>query len=462
MRKTLPMTFARRVACACAALLAVEAAAFLRGGTPAHAADAAPSRALSAAYNASGHDLFLKFAEEPGNIVFSPYSIGTAMAMVLAGARGDTEREMASVLRHSLPRAAIDDANARVLTVLNGYDKSNVPVACPSPAMKFNGTECEAPVPANGVCPTGYQQEKRCIAPGRRPPSAALRTANALMLLKPRGDMIATAYADRLRDKYGAEVFRDADLAAINGWVNRKTEGKIEKILDQITADQPAVILNAVYFKAAWASPFVKNATHAADFHLTASSTVQVPTMRRTGTYQTIARPGFRAIRLPYSVHALAMVVVVPNEVGGVDRLARELDAPALAALIGDMKDAQNVELALPRFKTSFRAEVGKLFRAAGMERAFDASQADFSGMTGQPPARAPLAIDAVIHRAVIDVTEEGTEAAAATAVAMVTAGMPAHVEPFVVDRPFLFYIVDEATGAVLFEGRISDPRAMP
>ncbi len=461
MRNTLPRVMVRRVGYACAALLAVQALGSWRGATPAaQAADAAPSRALMSAYNSSGHDLFLKFAEKPGNIVFSPYSIGTAMAMVLAGARSDTEREMARVLRHSLPRAAIDDANARVLATLNGYDKSDVPVACPSPAMKFNGTDCEAP--ANGACPAGYPQGQRCLAPGRRPPSAALKTANALMLLKPRGDLIAAAYADRLRDKYGAEVFRGADLDTINGWVDRKTEGKIDRILDQIDADQPAVILNAVYFKAAWASPFVKGATHEADFRLTPSSTVKVTTMGQRGYFQIIARPTFRAIRLPYSVKSLAMVVVVPNAIGGVDKVARALDAPALAALMRDMPEAQNVELALPRFKTSFRSEVGKLFRAAGMARAFDLKLADFSGMTGQPPARAPLAIDAVVHRAVIDVTEEGTEAAAATAVAMVAASMPAHIEPFAVDRPFLFYIVDDATGAVLFAGRISDPRAKP
>jgi serpin B len=326
--------------------------------------------------------------------------------------------------------------------------------------MHFNGSECEAPVPASGVCPSGYQQEGRCIAPGRVPPSATLKAANALMLLEPNGDMISGAYAARLTDEYGAQVFRNADLGEINGWVSRQTAGKIDKLLDQIDPSEPAVILNAVYFKAAWQAPFIARATRDDDFRLTPSATVQVPTMHRLGYFETAARPGFRAIRLPYSVRALAMVIVLPDAVGGADKLARDLDAPALAALFADLTQAQNVDLALPRFKTSFRAEVGKLFRQAGMRRAFDTQRADFSGMTGLPPARAPLAISAVIHRAVIEVTEEGTEAAAATAVAMVAASMPSRVEPFVVDHPFLFYIVDDATGAILFEGRISDPRA--
>jgi serpin B len=241
------------------------------------AAEPAPARALTTAYNASGHDLFTEFIATPGNIVFSPYSIGTAMAMVLAGARGDTEREMATVLRHNLSPAAIDAANARVLAVLNGYDKSDVPVACPSPAMHFNGSECEASVPANGMCPAGYLRDERCIAPGRQPSSATLKAANALMLLKPNGNLISAAYAARLADKYGAQVFRDADLGTINGWVDRQTAGKIDRILDQIDPDTPTVVLNAVYFKAAWAAPFMARATRDDDFKLTPTSTVKVP-----------------------------------------------------------------------------------------------------------------------------------------------------------------------------------------
>jgi serpin B len=170
-----------------------------------------------------------------------------------------------------------------------------------------------------------------------------------------------------------------------------------------------------------------------------------------------LARAGYRAVRLPYSVEALSMVIVLPNEVGGATRLARDLDGPALAAMFKDMTEWKNVDLALPRFKTSFRANLGQLFVQAGMKRAFDAARADFSGMTAR--AQVQLAISDVVHRAVIDVTEEGTEAAAATAVAMMAASMPTKIEPFVVDRPFLFYITDDATGAILFQGRVSDPR---
>jgi len=453
----------RRAGAAFAALFLAQAAAphgFVTAAQAQPAPDQAEVRALTAAYAASAHGLFTTFAAKPGNIVFSPYSVGTAMAMVLSGARGETEGEMARVLRQTLPRAAIDRANARVLATLNGYDKSAAPVACPAPGMRFNGKECEAPVVANGGCPAGYRDGNRCVAPGVKPPSAALRAANALMLLKQNGDMISPAFAGLLERDYRAQVFRGAGLDEINRWVDRQTEGKIDRILDAIDPAAPAVILNAVYFKAAWETPFLARATSDEDFRLTASSKVKVATMHTLGSFPVATRAGYRAIRLPYSVDALSMVVVLPDEVGGADRLARSLDAPALAGLFGSLTEWKSVNLALPRFKASFKAKLGELFQQAGMRRAFDLRQADFSGMTERSPREAPLAINDVVHRAVIDVTEEGTEAAAATAITMMAASARPIAESFIVDRPFLFYIVDDATGAILFQGRISDPRS--
>jgi serpin B len=455
----------RRAGFAVAALLLTQTAG-AQSVVPAARAEEAPAKALTSAltsaYHASAHDLFTTFVGSPGNIVFSPYSIGTAMAMVLSGARGETASEMSRVLRHTLPREAIDRANASVLATLNGYDKSAEPVTCPAPGMRFNGKECEAPPTSSGACVAGYRREGRCVAPGRRSPSAILKAANALMLLKPKGDMISSAYARLLEEDYRAQVFRGAGLDEINRWVARQTEGKIDRILDAIDPDAPAVILNAVYFKAAWHSSFMARATTDEEFQLTPSVKVRVPTMHRLGSYQVLDRAGYRAIRLPYTVDSLSMVVVLPDDVGGADKLVRALDAAALAVLFRDLTEWKTVNLALPRFKTSFKARLGGLFQTAGMRRAFDAQQADFSGMTNRRPREAPLAINEVIHRAVIEVTEEGTEAAAATAITMMTTSVPTQIEPFVIDRPFLFYIADDATGAILFQGRISDPRQQP
>ena len=378
------------------------------------AGDQNKTRALTQAYNESGQQLFKQFAARPGNIVFSPYSIGTAMAMALAGARGDTETEMVKVLKHRLGRTEIDTANADLLAILSGYDRSGGP-------------------------------------------TAKLRSANALMLTK-EGDRISSEYAALLKDKYAAEVFQGAQLEDINGWVKRKTEGKIEKIIDQLDPDSAAVLLNAVYFKARWASVFDKRLTKDAPFLLTASNKVKVPMMQQMGSFALVKRQGYRAIRLPYQVRALGMVIALPDEVEGLREVAGRLDARELTEVLTALRGRianPIVELAVPRFKAEFKVELKSSFQQAGMTKAFSDEEADFSGMT-RPGSR--LVIGRVVHRAVIEVAEESTEAAAATAVEAVPAKARIVPEPFRVDRPFLFYIVDDSSGAILFQGRIADP----
>jgi serpin B len=155
------------------------------------------------------------------------------------------------------------------------------------------------------------------------------------------------------------------------------------------------------------------------------------------------------------------MIIVLPDAIDGDMRLDAD-ELPRLLAALRSPGASTLVALALPRFKMSFKAGLSQLFQQAGMVRAFDAEQADFSGMTGRPPAEAPFAIGQILHRAVIDVMEDGTEAAAVTAITFRFSGGTMGLgrpEAFRVDRPFLFYVVDDATDAVLFQGRIVDPR---
>jgi serpin B len=305
-----------------------------------------------------------------------------------------------------------------------------------------------------------------CVTAGELPPSARLLTANALMLAGD-GDLVAPEYAALLKDSYGAEVFRNAGLDDLNGWVKRKTEGKIERILDKLDRSVAAVILNAVYFKAQWAAVFAKAATIEDGFNLSRQNKVVVPTMRRSGGYALVARPLYRALRLPYEVGQIGMIIVLPNDVAGLDAVSDGFAADQwtqLAAALHSPDAVKPTDLSLPRFKASFDADLVSAFRAAGMTRAFDLKQADFSGMTGRPPAQVPFAIGSIVHRAVIDVMEDGTEAAAATAISMVKAAVrrpPEEMQVFHVDHPFLFAIVDDASGAILFQGRIVDPRSM-
>jgi leukocyte elastase inhibitor len=212
---------------------------------------------LTRAYNASGQQLFEQLSAAPGNIVLSPYSIGTAMAMALAGARGETEREMVEVLKHRLDRPEIDAVNATVLSILNSYDRSATTPACPE-GTRLNAQRCEGALPVNGQCIFPAQREGGlCVTAPRHSPSAKLVVADALMLTK-HGAVVSKDYIALLKDKYAAEVFDGAGLEQINGWVARKTEGKIEKILDRLDQSSAAVLINAIYFKAAWASTFRK------------------------------------------------------------------------------------------------------------------------------------------------------------------------------------------------------------
>jgi serpin B len=346
-------------------------------------------RTLTDGYNASGFALFRQLSGRPGNIVLSPLSIGTAMAMALSGARGETEREMASVLKQSLDRSAMEAANGAVLSGFRRYDQSALAPKCPV-GMEPNGDRCEAKLPANGQCAFSARREgANCVEPGSFPPSARLLTANALMLTQ-RGDLVAADYAALLRDKYGAEVFHNVGLDDVNGWVKRKTEGKIERILDRLDSSSPAVILNAVYFKAKWAATFSKASTTDDVFNLSRQKKISVPMMRRVGTNALVTRPLYRAIRLPYEVAPLGMVIVLPNEPDGLDAVARQFDSGEWAQLAGALRTAEAikaVDLAVPRFKASLDSNLAPLFKAAGMIRAFR-SQAGGFQRDDRPPAR--------------------------------------------------------------------------
>ncbi len=176
------------------------------------------SLALARSYNASGFELFGELAKAPGNLVISPYSIGTAMTMAFAGARGETEADMARVLKYSQLRAAIVEANQHLNTLVTQR------------------------------------------SPGD---DATITVANALHLTK-YGELVAASYKELLRTKFSAELFSGSDLPAINGWVKEKTNGKIERILSRLDPNSVCVILNAIYFKSSWAAPFDEKTTRPA------------------------------------------------------------------------------------------------------------------------------------------------------------------------------------------------------
>jgi serpin B len=373
-------------------------------------------RALTDAYNASGDQLFEAFAKSPGNIVFSPYSIGTAMSLALSGARGATEQEMAEVLKQRLPRARREAAHQEATAILEGRGSSDA--------------------------------EKKSAAKNR------LLIANALMI-NSQSVVVLPDYIALAQSRFGAEVFPHASTKDINAWVSQKTEGKIDHIVDDPVAD--VTLVNAIYLKADWSEPFKKQYTKDGIFHLTNGANIIAPMMHKDDSLKWSQQDGFRAIRLPFSGEALALIIVLPDAVDGLNAVVRRLDREKRQAVFESLTKADNrpVALTLPKFKVSFGADLTEIFANMGLRLAMS-NAADFSGMT-----RPSVHIDSIVHRATIELAEEGVEAAAATAITMFAASAvdePPKPTPFVVDHPFLFYVADDATGAILFQGRMVAP----
>jgi serpin B len=405
------------------ALAALVAGTCLLAATTQAADDA--TKAVASAYDATGRTLageLAKSADANANILLSPYSIGTAMAMALSGARGATEQDMATALKLTMPGAEMREANAALIAALN-----KLGTAAP-------GGGNTAPIKLN--------------------------VANALFVAG-KDSLVSRDYVTLVHDKFSAEVFAGVDVGAINGWVKTRTEGKIEKLLDEVSPNAAAVLLNAVYFKAPWATPFNKEQTEDAAFHLSADRQVKVPTMRHTGHYAVLVGDGFSAIRLPYANDALGMVIVVPTEIGGLAKVGEKLDAESVVKLVFGLSanPGRQIALSMPRFKATYEADLIPAFKQIGMKLPFEPLKADFGGIVGQPNAEGVLSIGQIKHKAVVEVAEEGTEAAAATGVEILArSARPQRPEEFVVDRPFLFFIADNSTGTILFEGRIADP----
>jgi serpin B len=360
-------------------------------------------------------DLYREVRGKPGNLFMSPHSISTALAMTYAGAAGSTATQLADALHFTLPEPDLHDA-------LNALD-----LALASREAGASGD----------------------TIPFR------LRTANSTWgrvgahFEAPFLDTLAVHYDAGMRVlDFGADP--EAARATINGWVEDRTNDRIKNLLPQgmITRATRLVLTNAIYFSAAWASPF--NAANTADrpFHAP-GGTVQVPTLRQTEQLLYGEGSGFRAAALPYDGGQLAMVIVVPDDLA-------QLEASLTAQTFADVRAAlstHSLEIALPKFKFEAPLPLRETLQALGMTEAFVDGVADFSRIDGTRD----LVITDVVHKGFIAVDEKGTEAAAATAVVIGPTSAPPPAT-LAVDRPFLFFIQDLPTGAILFVGRVLDP----
>lgn len=369
--------------------------------------------------NAFALELYQSLRSQDGNLIYSPYSVSVALAMTYAGARGETEAQMARTM-HFLPQDQMHPA-------LNALD---LQLASRGQAQ----SEDETPLQLN--------------------------IANAVWAKQ--GLPLRQDYLDVIAQNYGAGI-RLADFARqydavrkeINDWVSKKTNDKIRDLIPEGTLNPSTamVLVNAIYFKADWIYQFDPNNTHDAPFHLLDGSDVQVKMMSQSLSGVPYAQgDGYQAVELPYQGGTAVMDIIVPEE-GKFDEFESGLDIQNLNEILGNLQPVDGLDLGLPKFSFTKNFNLTEQLSAMGMPDAFNGN-ADFSGMTGDRS----LCIDVVLHKAFVAVDEKGTEAAAATAVVMKEMAMMPSDLRLIIDRPFLFVIRDSSSGQILFVGRVLNP----
>jgi len=397
---------------------------------------------VAASNNAFAVTLYGQLAGTEGNLFFSPSSIHTALAMTYAGARGKTAEQMSGVL--GLPKTKV-----RPDTDLQ-FDESG---------RQVGGVSIDAWMPAR--VHRAYRGLLSELKPGKDA-GYQLHVANALWGQK--GFPWLPEFLKVTKDNYGAGL-REVDFAAdtegarntINRWVEEQTKDKIKELLKKgiVTSDTCLVLTNAIYFKGDWQTQFDKKLTKDTPFKLASGGEVKAPMMFQEATFRYTEDKDLQVLRMPYAGDELAMIVILPRAIDGLAGFEKTLSAKRLSELI-DLMPKKKVRVFLPRFKMTSQFSLAETLQAMGMKDAFAPGAADFSGMNGKKD----LFVSAVVHKAFVDVNEEGTEAAAATGVAISVTSVQIDKPPeFRADHPFLFLIRHEKTGAILFLGRVMNPK---
>jgi serpin B len=351
-------------------------------------------------------------ANDPDNLFFSPHSISSAFAMLYAGAEGDTEAQMREALEFRLEEPSLHRAfNALDLTLAS-----------------------------------------------RERDEVALRIVNRNFVQ--RGYPVLPTYLDVLAENYGAEFF-GLDIAqnsegarnTINKWVSINTNERIPELFPEgsIHPSTRMVLTNAVYFNAAWHHSFNPRDTNDAPFTRRDGSSVTVPLMYQQEDLNYAEGAGWKAVELPYAGEELALVAILPESL---ESFEGSLDAASLKAILDSLHE-EDTEVWLPRLSYGSKFSLIEMLQNLGMVDAFSAGAADLSGIDGTRD----LYVQAALHAANIDVNEEGTEAAGATGIGIGITSVPV-TQQIRLDRPFVFLILDRATRAILFLGRVVDPTA--
>ncbi len=367
---------------------------------------------ITAAGNDFGFKLLARLAQATdGNVFFSPLSVSCGLTMALAGAGGRTRRGMTAALGlGAMTPDQSDRASGLLQSALSSQD-----------------------------------------------PQVQLSVASALWANTT--TRFSADFERRCREFYGAHVATldfgsPAAVDAINGWVSRNTGGRIARLVSYSDiAQATAALTNAVYFHGLWQTPFEGDDTHDAPFTLTSGATKTVALMRQIGSLPHLDSADFQAVSLSYGSGRVSLVVFLPKPGISLEAFIGTLDAETWERWLGAMRPAR-LALLLPRFKAEYRATLNSALADVGMGAAFDIG-ADF-----RPMGLGGSLLGPVIHQAVLEVDEEGTVAAAATAVVMMRSLFRPNPVPVMrVDRPFFCAIRDDETGALLFAGAIRDPQ---
>lgn len=366
--------------------------------------------------NAFALDLYAQLKNEEGNLFLSPYSISTALAMTFAGARENTERQMADVLYFTLGQRRLHSTFSSLETQLKDYVKEAI----------------------------------------------ELNIANALWLQT--GYNFLKDFLELTEEHYDAglnhvDFAKDSEAARkkINIWVEQKTNDRIQKLIKpgMINTLTRLVLTNAIYFKGEWANQFEEELTQENPFYITPETTVDVLMMNQEDRFKYFESDELQVLEVPYKGDDLSMVILLPIKKDGLTELEDSVNTDRLQEWMNVLAWRQ-VTVFFPKFTMTCEFKLGSALADMGMPIAFT-GEADFSGMTGEKD----LFISEVVHKAFVDVSEEGTEAAAATAVIMVeevTYIQPVRLAVFRADHPFLFMIRDNHSGSILFIGRVVDP----
>jgi len=397
-------------------LALLTAAAFSRSIIP-PIPDSVADSSLTAGNGRFAVELFREISRESqgDNIFFSPFSISMAMGMTWNGATGETARQMASVLNFDMPVYFVNRSFERITERISS-----------GTAGEMGGEPLTMTV-SNGIW-----------------------VQNGFQLLNSFTEAVTGCYgasAENLDFTGDPEGSREE----INEWVAENTMQKIIDLLapGTITPDTRLVLTNAVYFKASWLYPFEELATAEGGFTRGDGEKVTVPMMNQTEFFDYASSDEWQAVRMPYAGGSSSMLIILPRNM---ESYLEGFDEEAIPDVERRLSRV-NVALSMPRFEFSQSITLGDILISMGMELPFS-GEADFTPITGNPD----LFISQVLHKAYVKVNEEGTEAAAATAVVMNITSAPGSVEQMIVNRPFLFLIKNDETGSILFMGLVYDP----